>query len=164
MERTPGEPIALDDLDVPFTSDMLDELAAAGSPYYQMASNITRSLAELEIVAAHGNLTRVQAVMKELEEYANQWNRRDDLAEEDRRRPPIGRSTRQQRQIRTGEPMGTMPARTTAAAGTTATSAGETTTPATTARKPAAAPSTPPSPPAPPPPPPARPSSSSGAT
>ena len=150
---------------------------AAGSPFYQMASDIRRSLAELEIVAALGNTTRVQAVIKELEEYDRRWQARDDLPVEDRSQPPVGRATRQQRQIRTGEPD---PNTATTRAGTTATAQSTTATPASTPSTPnPASPTSPPespgqststsspppastpSPPASPPPPPARPASGS---
>jgi hypothetical protein len=124
--------------DPPFTVDDLEEIELAGSPFYQLASKIKQALGEREIVAELGNTERVYAMDKELSEYRRAWDERSDTdREEGRSTPPIGRQTRQERQIRTGGETGT-PSPQPAPAATTTT-----------------APSTP-APPPPPPPPPAK--------
>jgi hypothetical protein len=94
--------------DPPFTVADLEEIELAGSPFYQLASKIKQALGEREIVAELGNTERVYAMDKELSEYRRAWDERPDIdREEGRSTPPIGRQTRQERQIRTGGETGT---------------------------------------------------------
>jgi hypothetical protein len=94
--------------DPPFTVDDLEEIELAGSPFYQLASKIKQALGEREIVAELGNTERVYAMDKELSEYRRAWDERPDTDRvEGRSTPPIGRQTRQERQIRAGDETGT---------------------------------------------------------